>query len=311
MEVAPIPKTPILNIIGMHRSGTSLTASLLQSAGLHLGDRLMGGSKSNLKGHFENLDFFEFHRQVLRSQGLNEDGWTLQEKIEVEEIYLLEAKNLISQNQQDRLWGWKDPRTTLFLEFWAKLLTEANFLLVYRSPWDVIDSLYRRGDSIFQKQPDLAPQIWLHYNQKIIDFYHQFTDRCILVNIQTSIDHFELLVSAINQKFNLELSTPTLDIYESSLIRQQPLESYRPTLIKSFFPEVLELYQQLEENSWQPNNSQPDLSWHDLILSHLDRSWLCQDWQQVNYLAKENVALKDELKTYKSQLKMLEAKLNS
>ncbi len=79
MEEAEAVKAPILIIIGMHRSGTSLTASLLQSAGLHIGRNLMGPSEGNVKGHFENLDFFEFHRQVLRSQGINENGWTLQE----------------------------------------------------------------------------------------------------------------------------------------------------------------------------------------------------------------------------------------
>ena len=30
-------------ITGMHRSGTSLTASLLHSAGIEIGDRLMAG----------------------------------------------------------------------------------------------------------------------------------------------------------------------------------------------------------------------------------------------------------------------------
>ena len=48
-------------IAGMHRSGTSLTAALLQNVGVDIGQRLMGASYSNSKGHFENLDFVEFH----------------------------------------------------------------------------------------------------------------------------------------------------------------------------------------------------------------------------------------------------------
>ena len=63
-------------ITGMHRSGTSLTASLLQSAGVKIGDRLMGKGTGNSQGHFEDLDFVEFHQQVLESQGLNIAGWT-------------------------------------------------------------------------------------------------------------------------------------------------------------------------------------------------------------------------------------------
>ena len=61
-------------ITGMHRSGTSLTASLLQSAGLNLGDRLMEATATGnpLKGYFEDLDFVEFHANTCcRSQGIS------------------------------------------------------------------------------------------------------------------------------------------------------------------------------------------------------------------------------------------------
>ena len=42
-------------ITGMHRSGTSLLASLLRSSGLHLGDRLLPPSRANQPGYFEVL----------------------------------------------------------------------------------------------------------------------------------------------------------------------------------------------------------------------------------------------------------------
>ncbi|MEY2858272.1 MAG: hypothetical protein RLZZ74_2584, partial [Cyanobacteriota bacterium] len=54
--MTPSLSTPSVMIItGMHRSGTSLTASLLQSAGVNLGDRLMSEDRGNSKGHFEDL----------------------------------------------------------------------------------------------------------------------------------------------------------------------------------------------------------------------------------------------------------------
>ncbi|MEL7418373.1 MAG: hypothetical protein AAGK10_07335 [Cyanobacteria bacterium J06555_3] len=46
----------VIIITGMHRSGTSLTASLLQSAGVYLGDRLMSADSGNAKGYFEDWD---------------------------------------------------------------------------------------------------------------------------------------------------------------------------------------------------------------------------------------------------------------
>ena len=67
----------VLIITGMHRSGTSLTTSLLQSAGVHIGDRLMNGGNGNTKGHFEDLDFVDLHRQSLEQQGISREGWTV------------------------------------------------------------------------------------------------------------------------------------------------------------------------------------------------------------------------------------------
>ncbi len=311
MEEAEAAKAPILIIIGMHRSGTSLTASLLQSAGLHIGRNLMGPNKGNVKGHFENLDFFEFHRQVLHSQGINENGWTLQETIEVEDIYVEKARKLVVQNDPGKPWGWKDPRTTLFLEFWAGLLTDANFLLVYRSPWDVIDSLYRRGDGTFQHQPELAAKMWLHYNRKILDFYNQFLGRCLLVNIQTIVNNRQFCFEAVNEKFHLNLAVPASDIYDPSLIHTQGLDPYRPGLVNHYFPEAVELYQEMEKKAWQPKNGQPDLSWQEQIGSTPYRVWGFQDWSNIRHLERQNKILKADLEKCKSQLRQTEAKLGS
>ena len=57
MSSQPAPFGSPIIIAGMHRSGTSLAASLLQSAGLDVGERLMEGNWSNPRGHFEDLDF--------------------------------------------------------------------------------------------------------------------------------------------------------------------------------------------------------------------------------------------------------------
>ncbi|MFM6397676.1 sulfotransferase family protein, partial [Planktothrix sp.] len=208
-------------ITGMHRSGTSLTASILQSAGVHIGRRLMESTEFNQKGYFENLDFFEFHLDAFRSQGVNIDGWTLQDNLEIKEEFVDRAKELIEQNALSAVWGWKEPRTTLFLEFWAKLLPEAKFLLIYRSPWEVADSLYRRQDEIFQTQPELAIKYWQHYNQKILNFYNQEQHRCLLTNLHTIIQNQTAYIDTINQKFNVELSYPAPTAYDPSLLKTE------------------------------------------------------------------------------------------
>ncbi|VXD11502.1 sulfotransferase [Planktothrix paucivesiculata] len=282
-------------ITGMHRSGTSLTASILQSAGVHIGRNLLGADHVNIKGHFENIDFYQFHINILDSQGVSGAGWTLQDNLEIKEEFVDRAKQLIEQNALSSIWGWKEPRTTLFLEFWAKLLPEARFLLIYRSPWEVADSLYRRGDEIFQSQPELAIKYWQHYNQKILDFYNQEQHRCLLTNLKTIVQYQTAYIDTINHKFNVNLSHPAPTAYDPSLLRTEiSSNSQRPTLIDHYFPEAIELYQELEGRGWHPEQT-PDFSWQELLKPTLYKTWAFQEWVNLRQLEIENKSLKSQL----------------
>ncbi len=299
-----------LIITSMHRSGSSLIASLLQSGGLHIGRKLMEGTKHNPQGYFENLDFYEFHKQVLQSQGIDGDGWTLQDKIDIEENFQEKAKEIIAKNSISGNWGWKEPRTTLFLDFWADLLPNAKFILIYRSPWEVVDSLYRRQDKIFQSQPELAVKSWLHYNQKIINFYNHAANRCLLTNIQTVINNQEAFIEVINQKFQTNFNYSTGNIYDSSLFNSgASATSHRPTIVDYYFPEATEMYQELEARAWKPEDEIPDFSWQKLIKSSPYRIWAFQDWMNLSTVENHNKILQAELEKYKTQYQQSQLEL--
>ena len=310
MEKHNIQNSQVLIITSMHRSGSSLTASLLQSAGLHIGRRLMGAAEGNIKGHFENLDFWSLHQKVLKSQGANEEGWTLQDQIQVDDYYREEAKNLVAQNAISGLWGWKDPRTTLFLEFWANLLPEANFLLLFRYPWEVVSSLYRKGQpyAIFQEQPELAIKFWLHYNQKILNFSNSFPQRCFLVSLNNFLQHTQPFIDALNQKFRINLSIPNPTIYQPSLLHRQNSEGHRASLINHYYPEAIALYQELEARAWQLTDA-PDTSWQEKLKSSPYKVWAFQDWVKVGNLQGENQKLQQELGQTQSQLHQTQEEL--
>src|SRR5215470_15228559 len=75
---APASRTasgPALVVTGMHRSGTSLAASILRTSGVDMGERLMAPQASNPAGFFEDLDFVELHMDALERRGLHPDGW--------------------------------------------------------------------------------------------------------------------------------------------------------------------------------------------------------------------------------------------
>ncbi|HWZ21910.1 MAG TPA: hypothetical protein VNW06_04610, partial [Cytophagaceae bacterium] len=94
----------------MHRSGTSLISSILQEAGLFIGDKLIGASDGNNKGHFENRDFYNFQATALESLHLDPDGWDLQSIKTLNQEFDKKATEIIQKNERNE-WGWKDPRT--------------------------------------------------------------------------------------------------------------------------------------------------------------------------------------------------------
>jgi hypothetical protein len=283
-----IHQQPILILTGMHRSGTSLLSSLLQSAGVNIGKKLVAANEGNPKGYFENSDFVEFHENVLFSLGIDKIGWTTLENCHPPSYYVDDAQKLIELNQDyDKPWGWKEPRTTLFLDFWSNLLPSAYFIFVYRSPWEVLDSLYRRGDDIFHHNPELALQAWSSYNRQLLRFYQKYPEKCLLFNLEKITVNPNNLIEMINDKFNLSLPSVDSSIYDPSFLKTDARKSQRPHLLKLYFPQIWEQYQEL--------NTITDF--HDGCVETLeslpDNAWVLDDWLNVRLLEKR---LKQEKK---------------
>ena len=297
-------KQSIFIITGMHRSGTSLTASLLQSAGVDIGKRLMPAGAGNVKGYFENLNFTEFHENILLSQGISKAGWTVEKQIKLPEQFLGRSKLLVQENFSKKIWGWKDPRTTLFLNYWADLIPQANFLLIYRAPWEVIDSLYRRrnvGDEGFDFNPNFALEIWLNYNQEVLKFYEQFSERCLLISIYSIAHDPSFLIQAIKDKFGIPLNYPDSDIYDDSLLNTQSYNLHRPALIKHYFPQVWELYQELNAKAVTPEGLSSSLV-PELPPLPPYEAWVLQDWLDLRRLEKESFKLQTQLEQSHEEL---------
>ncbi|MEI7780752.1 MAG: hypothetical protein WCJ18_02365 [Planctomycetota bacterium] len=245
------PTAPALIITGMHRSGTSLAASLVASAGVHLGERLMGPGRGNVKGHFEDLDFYELHQLALTANGLGCEGFSCQQSIVVPPA-IGEALDALVERRRggDAPWGWKDPRTTLFLEMWRDKLPEARFLLVFRRPWEVMDSLYRRGDQTFTINPRLALDIWLAYNRRIHDFYLAHHDRCLLVETARVCRDPVGVIAAAGRLMGVELPRPD-DRYDPALLVEDS-SCGRVDLVHGMRAEACGLYETLRELAGEP-----------------------------------------------------------
>jgi GT2 family glycosyltransferase/glycosyltransferase involved in cell wall biosynthesis len=303
-------KPSVFIVTGMHRSGTSLTASLFQKVGVDIGKKLVGPADGNVKGHFENVDFVEFHKSVLRSHGIDELGCTFEKTIPVAAEYVEIAKRAIAENQQtDKHWGWKDPRTALFWDFWLNLLPEANFICVYRSPWEVVDSLYRRGTDVSLLQnPEMAVKMWIHYNQKVLELYERFPDRCLLANVYPIGNTPELFIDRVNDKFNVNLGVIPADNFEESLLVNDIVKSHRPSLIEQYFPEALELYQLLEIQAGNLS-SESKLASDKIIHFPASSVGPFEDWLKIRLLEKHQKTSNSELKQWQEQFQQAQIKV--
>jgi hypothetical protein len=235
---------PALAIGGMHRSGTSLTASLVAAAGIHLGDELMAAGAGNPRGHFEDLEFYHLHQRILAANGLSMEGFTCHPSITVPPAAHAQATDLVGRRRAAaRAWGWKDPRTVLFLDFWAELLPEVRWLFVIRSPEDVVDSLLRRGDTAFVMNPRHAIDVWVAYNQRILEFAHRHRHRSVVVDLEQVIADPAGVVSAVANVLGTMLPAPAATYEEGLLVSGQP--AHRSGLVRTVNPGADDIYAQL------------------------------------------------------------------
>src|SRR5258706_14429387 len=115
-------------VAGMHRSGTSMVARLLNLCGYYLGpdEEFALPAADNPGGFWENARFVDINERILGALG---GGWDCPprdlEKVASEGLNSLqsEARLLIDEMNQHAPWGWKDPRSSLTLPFWNSVLT--------------------------------------------------------------------------------------------------------------------------------------------------------------------------------------------
>ena len=235
---------PALGISGMHRSGTSLTASIVAAAGIHLGDELMAAGSGNPRGHFEDLAFYQLHQRILAANGLSLEGFTCHETIVVPPAARAEATELIGRRRANaRPWGWKDPRTVLMLDFWAELLPEACWLFVVRPPENVVDALFRRGDPAFIVNPRHAIDVWVAYNRRILEFVHRNRNRAAVVDLDQVVADPAGLVATVANLLGTVL-TPPPSMFEEGLLGSV-LPPHRAGLVRTVQPEAHDLHSHL------------------------------------------------------------------
>jgi glycosyltransferase involved in cell wall biosynthesis len=208
-----------LIITGMHRSGTSILASFLRAAGVDLGESSLpadGASPLGSCGDRDDIKVRELQREMLvactmAEGGWRDWGWTETQRLDFSQLtsFRPEAEALVRRrNGATRPWGWNDPGTTILLDFWDEILSDARYIFIYRPAWEVATSLAALHRSPFLEHPEFVPRIWRFYNRHLLDFYRRHQDRCLLVELESLLSRPREVLARIRSKLGLHLEEP-------------------------------------------------------------------------------------------------------
>lgn len=155
-------------VLGMHRSGTSAVARLLNLLGVELGSTLLEPGYSNEKGFWEHRRAYELDDELLQRLGLSWHdlrelpvGWrdhpaTKRAEVEISELITAEFAG-------SPLWAIKEPRMCRLAPLWIDAMTAAKVqpkaLIVLRDPREVAASLRVRD----QWTPAHTYLLWLRH----------------------------------------------------------------------------------------------------------------------------------------------------
>lgn len=281
---SPSPETAsALVLTGMHQSGLGIAASVLKEAGV----RIVEAPEQ------ENLSFINFHASILEGSLLS-----LQPAFTLRTAHIAQAEKLICHYAQENPWGWVDPNTTLFLEFWNTKLPNSNFIFIYDSPESVVERLYEHLPEKFRVRPELALESWIDYNEKILAFVQQFPQQCLVLPLSHVIQSPSEFINIVNQKFTYQLTIPNCQPIATG-ITSVPRQV---ALIRATYPEALEMYTQLQKITNSKLSFSSNLSAHHFDSSHSSLNWSFQDWLHLKAVQVQQKKLKIKLTVLENEL---------
>ncbi len=158
-------------IAGMHRSGTSMVARLLNRCGVSLGpDReLLPAAPDNPEGFWENRRFLAVNEVILSKLGGSwvhpprfVPGW---EAAAPFAPVLSHARALAASFAREGVWGWKDPVNSLTLPFWRAAVPDIAVIVCVRHPRDVAASLSARHGC----SEEVGLELWRRYAERLLN----------------------------------------------------------------------------------------------------------------------------------------------
>ena len=252
---------PLVLVVGMHRSGTSLLGSILCRLGLCFPGNAIPADVHNPQGYYEWKDIVLIQERLLvdldrwwpSDNGRHPlpQGWlshpaTLKAEAKLHSLLLSES---LTQNSA---WCIKDPRCSRLLPLWCKLAEELNIplhiVLAIRDPSEVVTSLVHRDGPTTGMSSERAQVLWWRHNIEVLNTVNDF-------NLPVSIINYsDWFINPRQQLESLLQSLPFLAASEASINNSLSLinPNYRRSIPKSpvgnLHPSVKRLFTVLSRN---------------------------------------------------------------
>ena len=167
-KAAPAVKRQAIVVLGMHRSGTSAIAGVLERLGCTTPASQIPKGDQNPKGFFESKRIARHNDKVLASAGSNwhdwrpfNPGWIDSPAVSG---MVQEAVTILTEEFADSpLIVIKDPRMCRLVDYWAIVLDRAGieplYLNIHRNPLEVTQSLLKRNNF----DPSFGMLLWLRH----------------------------------------------------------------------------------------------------------------------------------------------------
>ena len=114
------------------------------------------------------------------------------------------ASDIFMANLDNPLWGWADTRSGGFLPFWLDFDPAIRFILVTAAPERYLAQAIEHGRESFNV--DALMKEWAEHHIRMLRFYHEHSDRVVLVDMDDCVFNPAGFIKACEQTLGLTLS---------------------------------------------------------------------------------------------------------
>ena len=226
-------KKPVaLVVLGMHRSGTSALARVINLCGAYLPAKVQPPHlRNNAKGFWEPVDVIDLNDRVLKQLGGSWDrvDFALPGSGPIFEEFKTDALDVLEREYGGETFVViKDPRIGVLAPWWHEALLAAGYRPVYaipvRDPIEVAQSLHARGDMSIER----GLSLWHAYSERIESFVESRAEDVIHLRYVDLIDDWRYQIRRIADHLDVSLSGRTraaqVDSFLESSMRHQRAE---------------------------------------------------------------------------------------